>query len=209
VPRPVVLLSKSFRRVVWYGQLEIARKNGVRMLIEKSIPLLEEILGNWEEEIGKDYQGYKNHVYRLVHFCLAFHPDNEEDREKIIIAGCFHDLGIWSDNTFDYLEPSIELARDYLEKEGKDSMFDEIKRMIYFHHKITRYKDTDYPLVESFRKADLVDVSLGVLRAGLPRKQVKLVRSNFPNSGFHKTLVRLTFSEFKRNPFKPLPVMKI
>ncbi len=179
------------------------------MLIEKSIPLLEEILGNWEEEIGKDYQGYKNHVYRLVHFCFAFHPDDEEDREKIIIAGCFHDLGIWSDNTFDYLEPSIELARDYLEKEGKDSMFDEIKRMIYFHHKITRFKDTDYPLVESFRKADLVDVSLGVLRAGLPRKQVKLVRSNFPNSGFHKTLVRLTFSEFKRNPFKPLPVMKI
>lgn len=179
------------------------------MLIEKRIPLLEEILGEWENEIGKDYQGYKNHVYRVVHFCLAFHPSNEEEREKIIIAGCFHDLGIWSDNTFDYLEPSIELARNYLERVGKDSSMDEIEQMIYFHHKITRFGDTNYPLVESFRKADLVDVSLGVLRSGLSRKQVKLVRNYFPNSGFHKTLFRLTFSEFKRNPLRPLPVMKI
>ncbi len=179
------------------------------MLIEKSIPLLEEILGNWKKEIGKDYQGYKNHVYRLVHFCLALHPSNEEEREKIIIAGCFHDLGIWSNNTFDYLEPSIELARNYLEKEDKGSMLAEIERMIFFHHKITRFNDSNYPLVESFRKADLVDVSLGMLRSGLSRKQVKLVRKSFPNSGFHKTFLRLTYSEFKKNPLKPLPVMKI
>ena len=178
------------------------------MLVEKSIPLLEEILKKWENEIGIDYQGYKNHVYRLVHFCLAFHPGNEEERDKIIIAGCFHDLGIWSNNTFNYLEPSIELAKNYLKSENRNSLLDEIERMIFFHHKITRFRDTDYPLVEPFRKADLVDVSLGVLRSGLSREQVTLVRNSFPNSGFHKTLLRLTFSEFKRNPLKPLPVMK-
>ncbi|MGK5093509.1 HD domain-containing protein [Deltaproteobacteria bacterium TL4] len=178
------------------------------MLIEKSIPLLEEILGPWEKEIGKDYQGYKNHVYRVVHFCLALHPGNQEGREKVIIAGCFHDLGIWTSHTLNYLEPSIELVKNYLKTENKNSLLDEIELMIYYHHKITPFEDGNYPLVESFRKADLVDVSLGMMRSGLSKEQVQLVKNNFPNSGFHHTLLRLISSEFKRNPLKPLPVMK-
>jgi hypothetical protein len=178
------------------------------MMIEERIPLLEEILEEWRKEIGKDYQGYRNHVYRVVHFCSALHPCNEEEREKIIIAGCFHDLGIWTNNTFNYLEPSMELAKNYVKKERNASWLGEIDRMIYFHHKIRRLKDIHCPLVELFRKADLVDVSLGVIRFGLSKEQVRKIKRGFPNSGFHKRLLQLTLSEFKRNPLKPLPVMK-
>ena len=39
-------------------------------MIEQEIPLLEEILGQWKERIGSDYQGYRNHVYRMLHFCF-------------------------------------------------------------------------------------------------------------------------------------------
>ncbi len=58
------------------------------MLIETTIPLLEEILGEWQDLIGKDYEGYKNHVYRMIHFCFALKDCNEEEREKVMIAGC-------------------------------------------------------------------------------------------------------------------------
>jgi hypothetical protein len=36
----------------------------------------------------------------------------------LVIAACFHDLGIWTDHTFDYLSPSAGLARDYLQRYG-------------------------------------------------------------------------------------------
>ena len=34
--------------------------------------------------------------------------------EKIAVATAFHDLGIWTDGTFDYLQPSVRLASAYL-----------------------------------------------------------------------------------------------
>jgi len=34
--------------------------------------------------------------------------------EKIAAAAVFHDLGIWTDRTFDYIAPSIAIAREYL-----------------------------------------------------------------------------------------------
>ena len=42
-------------------------------IIEERIPLLEEILERWKNELGNDYTGYKNHVYRMIHFCFALH----------------------------------------------------------------------------------------------------------------------------------------
>ncbi len=39
--------------------------------IDDHLPLLEEILAPWKHDIGADYPGYRNHVYRMVHFCFA------------------------------------------------------------------------------------------------------------------------------------------
>ena len=47
------------------------------MPIEAHIPLLEDILGPWQNHIGRDYAGYRNHVYRMINFCLALHDCNE------------------------------------------------------------------------------------------------------------------------------------
>lgn len=59
-----------------------------------------------------------------------------DEREKIIIAGSFHDIGIWSDNTFDYLPPSIVPAKEYLKKNGLEEWIAEIELMISVHHKL-------------------------------------------------------------------------
>ena len=56
------------------------------MKIEESIPLLEEILDKWRTELGNDYLGYKNHVYRMIRFCFALHDcDDEEGLPKTYI----------------------------------------------------------------------------------------------------------------------------
>ena len=178
------------------------------MLIEEHIPLLEEILDEWKKEIGKDYQAYKNHVYRVVHFCLALHDSNEEEREKIIITGCFHDLGIWTNDTIDYIPPSILLAKEYLTGRNLEQWINEIELMIEMHHKIRKYEDNNYPLVEVFRRADLVDVSLGLVKWGLPKDYISNIKTTFPNSGFHMRLNQLAVSWFFRHPLNPLPFVK-
>ncbi len=178
------------------------------MAIEERIPLLEEILEEWKEQIGKDYRAYRNHVYRVVHFCLALHDSDEEERERIVIAGGFHDLGIWTDDTLDYIPPSVVLAREYLERRDLAHWSAEIEPMIDLHHRIRKYEDRDHPLVEVFRRADLVDVSLGMVRWGLPKDYVREVRGAFPNSGFHKRLNQLAVGWFFKHPLNPLPFLK-
>ena len=193
------------------------------MVIEQHLPLLEEILAKWQKELGNDYLGYKNHLYRMVNFCFALHNCNEVERRKIIIAACFHDLGIWTSNTFDYLPPSVALAKAYLRSAGPEAHLldrsdckqndleqwsSEIELMILMHHKLRKYQVEGYPLVEVFRKGDLVDFSLGFVRCGLSRAYIKSVKNRFPNAGFHKRLVQLELSWFSRHPLNPAPVLK-
>jgi hypothetical protein len=178
------------------------------MAIEEHIPLLEEILGAWKNEIDNDYPGYKNHVYRMINFCFALHDCTNEEREKIIMAGCFHDLGIWASNTFDYLLPSIALAKQYLRQNNLEPWIPEIELMIAMHHKLRKHQDDRYPLVELFRQGDLVDFSLGLVKCGLPKTYIKSVKNRFPDAGFHKRLVQLEVGWFSRHPLNPLPVLK-
>ncbi len=178
------------------------------MTIEERIPLLEEILGKWENELSSDYAGYKNHVYRMIHFCFAQGDFSAIEREKIIIAGCFHDLGIWSHSTFDYLPPSVALAKDYLTEKDLEEWIPDIEPMIDTHHKLRKHRDDRNPLIEVFRKGDLVDFSLGLVRCGLPGTYIKSVKKSFPNAGFHKRLVRLAGGWICRHPLNPVPVLK-
>ena len=178
------------------------------MTIEERIPLLEEILGAWKKELGNDYAGYKNHVYRMIHFCFALHVCTDEERKKIIIAGGFHDLGIWTNSTVDYLPPSINLAKEYLKQNSLEQWVPEIELMIDMHHKCRKYQDVRYPLVEVFRRGDLVDFSLGLVKWGLPASYIQSVKDRFPNAGFHKRLVQLAGGWFSRHPLSTPPFMK-
>jgi len=165
-------------------------------------------LDKWKNELGNDYLGYKNHVYRMIHFCFALHSCNHEEREKIIIAGCFHDLGIWANGTVDYLPPSIALAKEYLKQNSLEQWIPEIELMIDMHHKLRKHQDDRYPLVEVFRKGDLVDFSLGVVQWGLPKTYIRSVKDQFPNAGFHKRLAQLAAGWFSKHPLSPPPFMK-
>ncbi len=176
--------------------------------IVESIPLLDEILDEHRDFIGSQFQPYRNHVYRVVNYCFEFHDCLGDDEEKIVIAGCFHDLGIWPHNDFDYLAPSIELSNQYLSTQGKQAWTDEIAQMIDLHHRFRAVDNGNSPLVEVFRKGDWVDASLGFRKFGLDRSTIRRVSQAFPNLGFHRNLLRLGIRQWLRHPLNPLPMMK-
>ena len=176
------------------------------MKIYADIPLIDDVLGPWGETIGRDLSGYRNHVYRMVNFTIAMGEFDDETRKKIAIAGCFHDIGIWPERTLDYLEPSAVRAFEYLDSNGLGDWQQQMRAMVCQHHKLRVFQSD--PLVEAFRKGDLVDFSLGLFNCGLPRSFVSEVKSAFPNAGFHKCLVGIAARWIVRHPLNPLPVLR-
>ena len=179
------------------------------MNVHEHAPILDDVLVNWRLALGEDSTAYKNHCYRVLNFCLAFCGESAEAVDKVSVAAAFHDLGIWVDNTFDYLHPSRRLVREYLAKTNQDAWGEEIETMIEKHHKITKYRANPDWLVEPFRKADWLDVSRGRFAFGLPPAFVGEVMSKFPNAGFHKRLISLTMQRLKTHPLSPLPMLKL
>jgi HD domain len=177
------------------------------MIIQTNIPLIENLLQNYIGYIGKDFAAYQNHCYRVFNFCSTFTSEKDADKDKIAIAAVFHDLGIWTNNTFDYLKPSQDLAKEYLNSINKFELIDEVVSMISNHHKIRKYHSSD--IVESFRKADWTDITLGHLKFGLPKSFVQETFLTFPNAGFHKRITVLTINWTLKHPLNPLPMMKL
>lgn len=169
---------------------------------------IDEVLAPWRATLGADYSGYRNHVVRMATFCLRLRACSAEAQQKIEIAACFHDLGIWIDNTLDYLAPSVPPARDYLAQQGLAHWGDEIEQMILDHHKLRPVTEGISPLVELFRQGDLVDFSRGLVRFGLSRSSVREVMRRFPNAGFHRMLMRRLAGWVIRHPLNPAPMMK-
>jgi hypothetical protein len=173
-----------------------------------SIPTVDEVLEDHAPELGHDFIAYRNHVYRVVNLCVAIAGDRAE-LEKIAVAAVFHDLGIWTNKTFDYIAPSAALAHGYLAGNARLQWIGEIERMIVDHHKITPSAADSGWLVEPFRRADWIDVTRGLRRFGLARSFIRSVFATWPDAGFHWRLVQLTLVRLRTHPLKPLPMVKL
>jgi len=173
-----------------------------------SLPTVEEVLDDHASELGHDFIAYRNHVYRVANLCLAIVGDSGVELEKIAVAAVFHDLGIWTNKTFDYIAPSVAIARKHLADRGMADWIPEIEEMIVDHHKVTPSRANPQSLVESFRRADWIDVTRGLRRFGLPRKFIAAIATTWPDAGFHRRLVRLTIDRFWKHPLNPLPMVK-
>lgn len=176
--------------------------------IALEFPVTDEILTSLAPLIGADLPGYRNHIYRVLNFYVAISGIAGLPSETVQIAAAFHDLGIWTDRTLDYLEPSIHLATEYLDHRQLSHLSSEVTALILEHHKVRPYGFDHALSVEPFRRADVIDVSLGAVTFGLPRGFIKTVKSTFPNCGFHRMLIRLTAQQFLRSPLRPLPMFR-
>lgn len=187
-------------------------------MLVREHPVIEEIFELWREPLGAAWEAYRGHVYRVFHFARALIERSGDPLETyggadtaleiVAIADCFHDVGIWLDHSFDYLPPSRRRATEWLDEHGKSEWVEPVEAIIEYHHKLTGYRGVHAALVEPFRRADLVDVSLGTIRYGVPKDIVRDVRRAFPNAGFHKLLVKESTRWFFRHPLNPMPMMR-
>ena len=173
------------------------------------VPTVDDVLEQYRRALGHDFIAYRNHVYRVLNLCVAIAGGNGADLEKIAIASVFHDLGIWTNHTFDYIEPSASLAREYLASGPRAAWIPEVEAMIVNHHKITHAQAAAPPLVEVFRRADWIDVSRGFRRFGVSRTFIDSLFTTWPSAGFHWRLVALTVNWSRRHPLMPLPMVKL
>lgn len=173
-------------------------------------PLVEQILDDHRERARGDdigWAGYRGHVYRVLNFARALTPDTADRDEKLAIAGAFHDLEAFS--SLDYLAPSIRVQDGWLRETGREAWADELAVIIAEHHRPTPYRGAHAPLVEAFRRGDLVDVSQGLVKSGLPRAYVREVRAAFDvGTFFTKVVPRAVGKRLVRRPWDPLPHMR-
>ena len=185
----------------------MATSTGADGALLTRIPTIDDVLNDHATALQDDFLGYRNHVYRIVNLCVAIAGQSE--LEKIAVAAVFHDLGIWTNGTFDYIAPSIALAHDYLVARAREDWTAEIEAMIADHHKITRSTAGQNSLIEAFRRADWIDVTRGLRAFGIPRPFVSRLFATWPDAGFHWRLVTLTLDRFRSHPLTPLPMVRL
>jgi hypothetical protein len=165
-------------------------------------PVVDAALQRYADALGGDLPAYRNHVYRGLTYhralCGAPLPD------WAALAWAVHDLGIWTAGTFDYLGPSCDLASSLAGEFGVTEV-GYARTLIAEHHKLRAVGD---PMSETFRIADRIDVSRGLLTAPLPRSFVKRVVQELPYLGFHAFLVRGLAGHAGTHPRRPLPMLR-
>jgi hypothetical protein len=178
-------------------------------MLLRDVAIVDDVLRQHASAIGPDLVAYRNHVYRVLNICAEMTDSNVETLETVAVAAVFHDLGIWTERTFDYLEPSVRLAGEYLMHLGRPELIPDVSAMILDHHKITSRRGAVGSLAEAFRRADWIDVTRGVRRFGVPRATLAAIFAAWPSAGFHWRLVELTFERLRSHPLTPLPMIKL
>lgn len=165
-------------------------------------PIVDAVLDRHRDAVGDDMATYRNHVYR----CISYHQLllGASIPDVAALAWATHDLGIWTAGSFDYLTPAADLAARHADEFGIAEV-DRLQTLITEHHRLRR---SDDHMTETFRKADLVDVSHGLLRNTIGRSDVHAVVSELPYRGFHAFLAKGLAGHAARHPLRPLPMMR-
>jgi len=170
-------------------------------------PLVEEILDGHRDHARGDergFEGYRGHVYRVLNLARALVPDSADHDDKLAIAAAFHDLDAFS--ALDYLAPSIRAQDAWLEATGRSAWADELAVIVAEHHRFAPYRGSHALLAEAFRRADLADLSQGLIVSGIPRDHVRAVRRTFDvGTFFTRVVTRAIGRNMLRHPLDPLP----
>ena len=172
------------------------------------IPLLDALLAPHAAALGRDAAGYRNHAYRVVNLGWSAGGGDDDAFRRLVIAAAFHDLGIWSARSFDYIAPSRALAGAHLQQIERAAWSDAVDRMIDNHHRVRRISMDHHDEAERFRRADWADVSCGLLHGGFDADLLGSLRRTFPSHGFHCGLARRALWRALTHPLDPLPMLR-
>jgi predicted hydrolase (HD superfamily) len=121
---------------------------------------------------------------------LATARGAQVDREVLLIAGLLHDVGLYDEASHGgvYVREGAEFTADLLRKQGWDEervrlCFDAIER----HHE-TRSQWDRGAEVELIRRADLVDLTSGLVRFGLSRGWLRDLFRSVPRNGTYRMI---------------------
>jgi hypothetical protein len=173
-------------------------------------PLVEEIFASHRDHAHGDdagYEGYRGHAYRVLNLARATAPDEADRDEKLAIAAAFHDLDAFS--SLDYLAPSIRAQDEWLQRTGRAAWSEELAVVVASHHRLTPCRGAHAPLAEAFRRADLADLTQGLVVVGIPRAHVRAVRKAFDVGPFFTRVVpRAILRNTVRHPLDPFPILR-
>jgi hypothetical protein len=193
----IIILIAIFvkRNPLLFGR-SVIDDNTDHNILHSTNSVLDYHLNIFREEIGNDYQAYRNHCLRVLTF--AAHHCGEYCKEREInlmaMALAYHDIALWSDKQMSYLEPSVKQMHAHANDGGEDWTEDEMitaHEIVMQHHKLTEWKGGrgDGRLINSVRKGDWADATIGVIRFGLPASLLEDAYRYIPESGFHMVLV--------------------
>jgi hypothetical protein len=173
-------------------------------------PLVEEILESHREHAAGDARGwasYRGHVYRVFNLARATVPDSADRDDKLAIAAAFHDIDVFT--SLNYLGLSIRTMDAWLQRTGRDAWAEELAVIVAKHHHLTPHRGRHATLAEAFRRADLNDLSQGLIRSGLPREYIRQVRRSIDVGVFFtRTVPRAIVRHLVRHPLDPLPMVR-
>jgi len=152
-----------------------------------------------KEDIGADFEAYRNHCLRVLTFTQFFIPPSVFEvypnaMNIVSMALAFHDVALWTDGALDYIDPSVAQMELHVRKEGiwDQEQIDIAKEIILWHHKVTPYNggssEAINDIVNAVRKADWADASWGVIRWNLPAPLFEAAYQKIPEAGFHMIL---------------------
>ncbi|MET9487308.1 hypothetical protein [Nocardia sp. NPDC006630] len=175
-----------------------------RSPIITSHPIVDAVLDRYRPQLGDEYDAYRNHVLRGFNYQLRL-LGGDSLPDSAALAWAIHDLGVWTAKTMDYLEPSAALADEFIDKFAIPDP-DLVHRMVMDHHRIRPVQEDR--LVETFRIADLVDASRGLLRNQIPRTTVHSVVAELPYEHFHRIVLTGIIRHTARHPLHPAPMLR-
>jgi hypothetical protein len=173
------------------------------------LPVIDSVLGCHADQIGADLPAYRNHVCRIVNLMDAMAPVDPGDSLAVGTAAAFHDIGLWTAGTWDYIPPSVAAAERWLGDAGQVALAPRVRAMIENHHKLLPCPAGTDRLVENFRRADWCDVSLGLRPGGVAAARYRQILDRFPARGFHRRLLGLAIRHGWRQPWRPLPMFRL
>jgi hypothetical protein len=133
------------------------------MEVVTSHPIVDAVLNKHLDALGSDLPAYRNHMLRSLNYHQTLLKTPVPD--SAALAWAVHDLGVWTANTLDYLEPSANLATAHAGEFGITDI-DEVRTMAVEHHKL---RPTGNGMVDAFRAADVADASRGLPPAARDR----------------------------------------
>lgn len=169
-------------------------------------PLIDEILKEHHEFSEGDeagWAGYRNHAQRVFIFARRLAEARPDADEMIAIAAAFHDLAVF--RTLNYLVPNLKAMELWLAAHGRPEWRREIGLAMTMHHRVRPYGREAAWLVEPIRRADWIEVTGGVMAAGVPRELVRQAQRELPLGSFaSKSALRIA-GHAATHPFDPLP----